>query len=235
MPSNLSKKRQIIGKIFGDFLIDVIIEKIKNEDKYDLKTKSDESLRKLLFPVASYIDNFCNSDYSILNNHTLNEIHKLWEPLVDEFKLNFTTKNYIEKNKIIIDRRVNGQGFYWIDHEKCFSLEMAIMMGSCERIDVNDTIIELREILDGNLYFGVAIALDKEKNIIRQIKGIRNEMPDQKYWDLIFDFLYNSDYTNLIYVPQFQPHNDFKVSFFSKDKQNTLKTKHPNLNVKKIM
>jgi hypothetical protein len=235
MPSTLGKKKQIIGKIFGDSLIDVIVLKIKNEGKYDLKTKSDQSLRKLLFPVASYIDNFCNSDYSILNNYTLDEINKLWAPMVHNYILNFTTKNYIEKHKIIIDRRANKQGFYWIDHEKCFSLEMDIMLENCGRVNVNDTLYELREVLGDNLYSRVGIVLDKEKKIIRQIKGIRNEMPNQKYWDMIFDFLWNGGYTDLIYVPQFQPHNDFKVSFFSKDKQDILKIKHPKLFPQKTM
>jgi hypothetical protein len=235
MPSTPGKKRQIIGKIFGESLISYIVEKIKNEGKYDLKNKSDQSLRELLLPVASYIDNFCDSDYSILNNYTLDEIHKLWGPLVHRFKLNFKTKNYIEKHKVIIDKRVNGQGFYWIDHEKCFSLEMDIMLENCGRVNINDTLFELRESLDGDLYSRIVIVLDKEKKIIRQIKGIRNEIPHSKYWDMIFYFLLDTEFENLRYTPEFEPHNDFKFSSFSKDKQSILKIKHPNLFNKQLI
>ncbi len=52
--------------------------------------KSDASLRLLIHPIADYIDNFCDGAYSILENHTISEIHKLYGNSVHELKLSLS-------------------------------------------------------------------------------------------------------------------------------------------------
>lgn len=228
MPSSIAIKEKSVKTILGNDIGQIVFNKIHTETG-SLRKMSDKRVKEIAYTVSNYIEAVHSSDYSFLNNKTIKEIEDLWGSWIHEYKINYTTKDYIERNKILLDRRTDGFGFYWVDLEKEFCVESLIRRDDCGRANYGDTIIELREQTDSENLTWVAIVYNKISNNIRQIKGRNNQKPDKEYWSQISDFMLNGDYPINTYVPQFKSENDLKMIDFDIVTRNRIKNKHPNL------
>jgi hypothetical protein len=228
MPSNIIVKEKSVKTILGQDNGQIVFDKIMVETD-SLKKISDKRVKELTYTISNYIETVCDSDYSILQHKTIKEIEDLWGSWVHEFKSSYNTKNHNETNKILLDRRVDGIGFYWVDLEKEFCIESLIRMDDCGRVNYGDTTIELREQTETENLSWVIIVYDTVKKNIRQIKGKNNQKPDIIYWPHISDFLLNTDYTINGYIPQFKSENDLKMTDFNVEIRNQIRNKHQNL------
>ena len=201
-----------------------------------IRKSSDFTLSVILYNVANYVENINNSDYSILNKKTVLEIEDLWKNSISEYSKNYTSKNYIETNEIILDYRVNGVGYYWVDLKTHHSMEMIVRMDNCGRCNYEDNLIELREIDEkGNGFSHVAIVHNQEQGILYQIKGVGTEIPDIKFENYIYDLLMSGKLHIVYFNPQYRPDKDFKIKYFSQEKQTNIRKKYPQLFPKDLL
>lgn len=228
MPSSIVIKENGVKSILGEDIGQIVFNKICSETD-SIKKISDKRVKEMTYTMSNYIDAAHSSNYSILETKTIKEIEELWGSWIHNFKTTYNTKNYVETNKILLDRRVNGVGFYWVDLEKTFCVESLIRMDDCGRVNYGDTTIELREQTETENLSWVIIVYDTFKKNIRQIKGKTNQKPDRKYWNHISDLMLNIDYEINTYIPQFKSENDLKMVDFDVETRSKIKNRYPNL------
>jgi len=186
----MSNKRSIsfIEKHF-DKHFEFIVNKI-NESKISLGRFSDKALNELIYPIVHLIDFEFNGDSTFLLNKTIDEIHTMY---LDWYKIHekkFTTFNYLETNKIILDYRKNGFGYYWVDLNCYYSYEMLFRLHNCARVNSYQNFLELREYTkDGYNHSRVVVVTWSD--FINQIKGDYNKKPDIIYKEYIYDLFLN--------------------------------------------
>jgi hypothetical protein len=227
MPSNRNKKIESIKKVLGVHNVDVIFNLITNS--YNVNFVKENGLSITLNLIGNYAELLLNGDYNLLTNKTLDSISDEWNDYHTSYKNSYSTKNYIEKNKIILDNRINGNGFYWVDLEKEFCIESMIRMEDCGRVNCGNTTLELREqCIDYNVSHMV-IVYNSKSGDIRQVKGKGNQKPEEHYWIYFYNFLINTDYKINKYIPTYKPEKDLLVSDLEKSLQISIYKKHTNL------
>ena len=115
--------------------------------------------------------------YHKLDDINLSDIKNIWESFLNDYKKNYNTSNYIEKNKIILDYRINGIGFYWVDLEKLFCIESMVRMQDCGRVNYNHTTLELRQQFLNRNESHMIVVYDTITNNINQVKGKKSSKP----------------------------------------------------------
>jgi len=199
----------------------------RNENFLEEKTLSTK-----LTVIGNYITLLHKEDYSKLIDIDPEQLLSTYDSFINNYKDKYTTDNYKEENKVILDHRVNGVGFYWVDLQREFSIESMVRLKHCGRANYGNTLLELREqVLGGNLSH-LVIVYETRTGIIRQVKGKYNSKPVEKYYNLFYDFLINTDYKVTKYVPTYKPENDLKVEELPMTMQLNIYKKFPKLNKK---
>jgi hypothetical protein len=187
--ASIIKNVEYIQKHF-DLHFEFLLKKL-NEDNISLKGKSTNSINKLIYPIVNLIDFKFNGDYSQIINKTIDDIHSMYGEWYIIAKNNFTTFNYIENNNIILDYRINGIGYYWVDLNCYYSCEMLFRLNNCARVNSYQNFLELREYTsDGYNHSRIVVVIDK-LGFINQIRGDYNLKPDTLYKDFIYDLFLN--------------------------------------------
>jgi len=225
MASSRLHQLKIVDSIVGAEIGNTLLSKIEIDYGNDIRKHSDFTLRNIVHDVSNYIEMGFNSDWNILNKNTIQEIQKLWGEYITNYRNNYSPHNYIETNAILLDNRVDGIGYYWVDLNTRYSIEMIARMGNCGRCNYGNTLIELRETTKDSSKSHVVIVYNIASGLIRQIKGKGDIIPSEEYWDEIFNFYINTPY-------HISGHNytqkegiDFKPEMFSKEKYELVKSK----------
>jgi hypothetical protein len=190
MPSK-NKNIRFIEKHF-DTYSNFILKKLEREN-ITLANKETSFVSNICYSISNYIDFVNNKSTVGLEDISIDNIKKLYMEWIDSEKKTFTTKNYIEKNEIIIDYRVNNVGFYWVDLNSYYSSEMLFRLNNCARANSYQNILELREhTIDDYNFSLVAVVIHKDGHI-NQIRGKNNQKVDLKlkYRDYIYDLFLN--------------------------------------------
>lgn len=190
---------------------------------------SPNSLGNILNIIGNYVDVFLNGDYELLQNITLDEVFSIWKKYYNTKIESYSSLDYVEKNKIIVDYREDGVGFYWVDLEKEFCIESMIRMKDCGRVNYGNTTLELRKQSNKENTSHMIIVYEKNTGNIRQVKGKINSKPNKKYWKYFYRFLMDTDYMVNEYIPTYKPFNDLLVSDLSLQEQLSVYKKYPNL------
>ncbi len=222
----------IINKLLGPDAAPHVLSFIENNKDYLGKNISQIQVNT----IANYVYLIEMGDYSKLTNITANELFDLYDDYILNYKNNYTTKSYVENNKIILDNRNNGIGFYWVDLEKEFCIESMIRMEDCGRVNYGNTTLELREYDDNLNKSHMIVVYENKTGNIKQVKGKRNSKPPKKYWSHFYNLLMNTTYKINRYVPAYKPENDLLVKDLPLVQQQSIYEKHPNLNkIKQII
>jgi hypothetical protein len=231
---NLNKIKKNAIKIIGNDLANIIIEKIKN-NLIIIQNKKEKEINNIIYSVFNYIDSVENSNYNLINNLNLNNIEDIWKNYLNEYKAKYSTFQFKEKNKIILDYRKNGIGYYWVDLEKLFCIESMIRMEDCGRVNYGNTTLELREqTIDSNISHMI-IVYEIESGNIRQVKGKSNQKPPKSIWIWFYNFLCDTDYKINKYIPTYKPENDLKLLDFDVNEKETIYLHQPNLKPTNIL
>lgn len=190
---------------------------------------SPNSLGNILNIIGNYVDVFLNGDYELLQNITLNEVFSIWKKYYNTKLESYSSLDYVEKNKVIVDYREDGIGFYWVDLEKEFCIESMIRMKDCGRVNYGNTTLELRKQSNKENTSHMIIVYEKNSGNIRQVKGRFNSKPNKKYWKYFYGFLMDTDYLINEYIPTYKPFNDLLVSDLLLEEQLSIYKKYPNL------
>jgi hypothetical protein len=216
----------LIQKISGKFLDEIIYQKIISEVK-DFKKKPDSFFLENTYVILNWLDYVVDGDINTLKEKSIKDIIDEYNIWFNKFNENYSSNNYLEKNEILFDYRVNREGFYWVNLNRNRDIETSIRMDNCGRVNHNHTLIELREVINNHNLSRVLVVADRNGGIF-QIKGKSNHKPDKIYYDYIFDFLLNFEpVTKIVY--QFHPENDFKLTDLNHDQIKLLKNKKPHL------
>lgn len=222
MPSKINKKIKSIQKVLGPYSNPHTYNFIESNKSY-LKN---HTLSSQLNTIGNYVYLLCDGNYSCLKNIEARILYDEYSNYVNNFKLTFKNSEYIEHNKIILDNRINGIGFYWVDLEKEFCLESMIRMEDCGRVNYGNTTLELRDHLNES---HMIVVYEKNTGNIRQIKGKGNSKPENKYWNNLYELLIGSDYYFNEYIPTYKPENDLLITDLPLSSQLNIYSKHPNL------
>ena len=217
-----------IKKIIGEKIGNIIFEKL-NVEMDSFEKIPDKTVYNIVYSLCNYIDSNKDMSYNDIKNIDINKITDMWGDFLNGYKKKFTTLNYKEKNKIILDYRINGVGFYWVDLEKLFCIESMVRMQDCGRVNYGHTTLELRQqFLDRNESYMIVV-YDTTTNDINQIKGKKSSKPNKKYWEYLYKLLIDSDYKINEYTPTYKPESDLKMSDLPLILQSTIYLKHPKL------
>jgi hypothetical protein len=225
MASSRSHQLKIIDSIVGNKIGSILLDKIELDYGNAIKKHSDFTLRCITHGVANYIDNILDSDWGILNTFTIQEIQKMWDEYIPNYCNSYSTKNYIETNKILLDNRINNIGYYWVDLEKHYSIEMIARMGNCGRCNYEDTLIELREATPDLNKSHIVIVYNNSTGLIKQIKGVGGKLPEPVYCDELYNFYMNSSYNITGHQWQWKEYLDFKPEMFDIERYTLIKSK----------
>lgn len=235
MASSYLDQLKLTTRVIGQKNAEYVLKKVQ-ESYPNIRKKSDQTLSEILYDVSNYVENCYNSDYIILDEKTIIDVQNLWVETISNYVLNYDSKNYIETNKILIDYRINGVGYYWVDLQTNYSIEMIARMNNCGRCNYGDNLIELREIdTNGTSYSHLVIVINNDEGVLYQIKGKETQIPDSRYSDQIFDLLMLDELTIKEYKPQFKPDKDFKLNGLNKHQLDQLKIKRPGLTPKSLI
>lgn len=217
-----------IKKIIGEQIGNIIINRLST-DITIFEKLSDRAIYKIIYSLCNYVDSIVNITYDDIMDIRMSEINTIWESFLNDYKKNYNTSNYTEKNKIILDYRINGIGFYWVDLEKLFCIESMVRMQDCGRVNYGHTTLELRQqFLDRNESYMIVV-YDTITNNINQIKGKKSSKPNKKYWEYFYKLLMDSDYTINEYIPTYKPESDLKINELPHTLQSDIYLKHPKL------
>ena len=228
LPIDLSQKEKKIFKILGENVGRLLFEKMKL-DIPNLNLLNDRDFHNLVYTISNYIDANPKLNYQNIDRINLNEIKKKWNDFLESYKKNYNTSNYVEMNKIILDYRINGIGFYWVDLEKTFCIESMVRMEDCGRVSYGHTTLELREQSIDKNESHMIIVYDLNKNDINQVKGIKSLKPNKKYWEYFYKFLIDTDYKVNEYSPTYKQESDLKITDLPVNLQTSIYLKHPKL------
>ena len=187
----MSNRRSLtsIEKKFGKHS-EFIVNKI-NESSISLSRISNKDLYELIYPIVHLIDFEFNGDSTFLLNKTIDEIHLIYSDWYKLHEKRFPAFDYVEKNKIILDYRKNGVGYYWVDLNCYYSYEMLFRLHNCGRVNSQQNLLELREYnIDGYNYSRVVVVID-ECGFITQITGDYDLKPDILYKNYIYNLFLN--------------------------------------------
>lgn len=226
MSSKLSKREQIIFKILGPELGSLVFNKLKN-DIDDITTIPKQDMLNMIYQLCNYIDS--TTTYDNLNTISIYDIKKIWLDFFNDYKQTYNPKTYVESNKIILDYREKGIGYYWVDLEKMFCIDSMIRMEDCGRVNYGHTTLELREETTDSNISHMIIVYEIESGNIRQVKGKSNQKPPQSIWIWFYNFLCDTDYKIHKYIPTYKPENDLTILDFDTTQKSSIYMKHPNL------
>lgn len=216
-----------VKKIIGDEIGDKIVKNLKKNGKI-LSQKSEKEIYNIVYSLCNYIDSN-NLTYDDIDNIDLNQIKNIWSGFLKNYRKKYQSNSYIENNKIIIDYRINGLGYYWVDLEKLFSIDSMIRMNDCGRVNYGNTTFELRETTNEESLSHVIVVYNIEKRLILQIKGKSSQLPPKKYWGLIYHFILNFPEEINGYSPTYKSETDFKITYLPFEEQNSIFLRHPKL------
>jgi len=225
MASSRLHQLKIIDSIVGNEIGSILLNKIELDYGNVIRKHSDFTLRGITYGIANYVDNVLDSDWTILNTMTPTEIQTLWNKYVLNYRNNYSSKNYIELNTILLDNRIDGLGYYWVDLKKHYSIEMIARMGNCGRCNYGDTLIELREATPDSNQSHIVIVYNNSTGLIKQIKGVGEKLPEAIYYDEIYNFYINSPYIIAGHKWEWKEYLDFKPEMFGVDKYTLIKSK----------
>jgi hypothetical protein len=225
MPSYRTKSLNTIYKILGPVDLDIIYNLIYSNPKSNRSLGLSTNLKV----IGNYTDTFLSGDYSLLTNKLLSDIISEWNLYLQKYLKSYSSENYTEHNKIILDNRINGVGFYWVDLQKQFCIESMIRMQDCGRVGYGKTTLELREQLSDSNISHMIVVYEFGIGNIRQVKGRGNSKPNKEYWIHYYNLIINSDYFINEYVPTYKPENDLLISDLELNLQSSIYIKYPNL------
>lgn len=217
-----------IKKIIGEQVGNIIINKL-SIDINIFEKLSDTAIYKIIYSLCNYIDSNVDMTYDDIMDIRMSEINTIWESFLNDYKKNYNTSNYIEKNKIILDYRIDGIGFYWVDLEKLFCIESMVRMQDCGRVNYGHTTLELRQQFLNRNESHMIVVYDTITNNINQVKGKKSSKPNKKYWEWFYKLLMDTNYKINKYSPTYKSQSDLKINELSLLLQSTIYLKHPNL------
>jgi hypothetical protein len=228
MPSKNTKKKEMIFTVLGPVLGEIIFNKL-NMDIDNINSISKNEMLSIVYSMCNYIDSNSNITYMDLDSINLSKIQNIWIDFFEKFKNTYNPKTYVEHNKIILDYRESGIGYYWVDLEKMFCIESMYRMQDCGRVNYGHTTLELRKQTSESNTSHMIIVYENKTGNIRQVKGKSNLKPDESVWVYFYKFLCDTTYIINNYVPTYKSENDLKISDFSNDIQLELSKKYSNI------
>jgi hypothetical protein len=167
--------------------------------------------------------------YETLAFNELFDESKKWH---DELEVGDGDINYEEENEIVLDYRVDGFGYYWVDLNTRTCGEEKDRMGHCASTGSGDTLFSLRENIKLNDKFSLnkshltaSIGYD---GTIYQLKGPNNSKPNQKYYKYIFDLLLNGENPSIKYIgSEYDSENDFSLEDLNTEQVKKLYNEKP--------
>lgn len=213
------------------FFANKILKKINQVPSRDIKqamslvnqTNAFVNERDNLTTIMDWVDNELNGNIEKYRNKTYDEIYN--ESVEWKKSLNAGTSkiNYEEKNKVIIDFRINGEGYYWINLNKFKCTEEELRMGHCG--ESRGTLYSLRStkkigtnktINKSHLNAGI-----KDGKLL-ELKGKLNSKPKELYHPYILELLkYRDEYGDYLiheFGVEHDRSNDFNIFDLSLDK-----------------
>lgn len=224
--ASVVKNIEYIEKHFTDHF-DFIIKKIE-KDRISISQKSTKFVSDIAYTISNYCDFINEGNYSEMLELDIQEMKKAYNKWFLDMSKNYPSKDYVEKNELIFDYRINNVGYYWIDLNSHYSHEMAFRLNNCGRVNTYQNLLELREFDEYGYNFSrVFIAINKN-GVINQVRGNHNTKPEKKYHELIFNFFIN--YQKITGFNLLAGKNDDLTIFdFTPDKIVLLKEKKPEL------
>lgn len=206
---------------------DFILNKI-NKENISISHKSTNFVSDIAYTISNYVDFINNGSYLGLDKISLLEMKEKYSQQLKEWSKNYPENNYVEKNEILIDYRVNNIGYYWVDLKTHFSYETAFRLNNCGRVNTYQNLLELREFNElGFNYSWIVLVMNKD-GLINQIRGNYNKKPEQKYNNFVFDFLMRYNKVNGFKIVGGK-NDDLTISDLSADQIKILKEKRPEL------
>lgn len=167
-------------------------------------------------------------------NFTFNELSDESERWHESLGVGESKFDYSETNKIILDFRKNGVGYYWVDLGATNCPDEAERMGHCgssrgilyslrsfKKIENNHTLNKSH----------LTASIDNSGTLL-QLKGQKNSKPTNEYHSIILPFFYLKNGENyLIYEVgyEYDSSRDFKFSDLTNEEVSKLYTDRPEL------
>jgi hypothetical protein len=224
--ASVIKNLEYIKHHFNDHS-DFILEKIDKE-KISISQKSTKFVSEIAYVISNYSDFINGGTYSGMMEITISEMKNIYNQWFDSMSKNYPEKDYIEKNDILFDYRINGVGFYWVDLKSHYSHEMAVRLNNCGRVNTYQNLIELREYDQFGLNFSRVFVVIDKNGVINQIRGYNNTKPEKKYFNLIYNFFMEYHKINGFNFLAGK-NNDLTLYDLPADKIEYLKEKRPDL------
>lgn len=125
--------------------------------------------------------------------------------------------DYVEKNKVILDFRKNGIGFYWVSFGTYRCPEEALRMGHCgSSMGTLYSLREYKKVGDTRTLNKSHLTMSIFDGKILQLKGVRNKKPNSKYHKYIIPLFQlqkdNGNYLINGFGREYFDEDDFKLS-----------------------
>ncbi len=224
--ASVIKNIEYIRDRFSDHS-DYILEKIDKE-MISISQKSTKFVSDIAYTISNYVDFINSGKYDGLNDVKISDMKSEYDQWLKKMHKTYPIKNYVERNKIILDYRLNNVGYYWVDLETHFNEETAYRLNNCGRVNPYQNLIELREFDEFGYNFSRILVVISKNGVINQVRGDYNTKPDPKYNNIIFDFFMNYQGISGFNFLMGKGH-DLTLSDLSEDKINLLKEKRPKL------
>lgn len=223
MSSSRKQQLGLVTALLGNYWGERLLKKLEEEIPF-IRKRSDATIRECIYRIVNYIDNAKKSDYSIIDKYSINQLETFWSEWFDEYKTQYSNKNYIETNEIILDC---NNGFYWILNKSFYSAEMIIRLNNCGRVPINNFFLELREYKNGYNFTHIVVVID-DNGVIHQMQGPENEKPNYIYFEYIYALLVKYKFIKSM-VSTYPTENEFRLSDFTPEQIQTLKQIRPEL------
>lgn len=209
---------------------------IKYRISWGIKTLNKFGVQNYVNDITSVMDwirvglNGNLGEWKDANLYSLSREAREWH---NSLEIGEASINYVENNKILLDYRQNGIGFYWVDLETNNSTEECKRMGHCGRTSTKNTLYSLRETKQLNDKYTMnkshlTAAVGDTDGIIYQMKGQKNSKPKEIYYPFIIDLLINDKHLQG-FGSEYDSESDFKITDLSDDNIKLLYDKRPEL------
>lgn len=192
--------------------------------------------RDILQYIVDWFRVGLNGNIKPYANLSLDELYNKSVEWHDSLSIGGDKIDYVEDNKVIVDFRKNGIGFYWVDLATNNCPEEKERMGHCA--SSSGRLYSLREykpLVDKHTLNKSHLTMSlSAKGYILQLKGTKNSKPKQSHHIYILPLLYHrtggGDYLiNGFSSHESQSENDFKLSDLNETQVRELYSLRPSL------
>jgi hypothetical protein len=219
------KNIELLYSVFGENAKH-ILNKLDKE-KINISQRSSNFVLKVSNLISNYVDFIHTGDFSSVNNKTINTIQQEYNEWFNYNKINYSNITNSNQGTILFDYRENDIGYYWVNLNTHYSVDMMFNMNNCGRVGVTQNLVLLREQKNTKENLMHVLIVISNDNFIVQIKGVENSKPNN-FYEHIFDFLLKYEPING-FKGIFNPKNDFSLLDLKSEDVDELKKVKPHL------